>query len=69
MSQNTKGDPWYGKQGNSVLCPVPGCGHVGSFISKIHCRLEHGIEREEVGEKYGYPKSMGNRWNIVGNGG
>lgn len=57
-------DDFYGKQNNSVMCPVPGCGHIGSFISKIHCRLEHGMEREEVHEKYGIPKSVGRGWGF-----
>lgn len=53
---------FYGKQNNSVMCPVPDCGHIGSFISKIHCRMHHGMEREEVYKKYGIPKSMGRGW-------
>ena len=55
------GKKWYGQRNNPVLCPVPDCGHVGSFISKVHCRRVHGMEREEVGEKYGYPKEITRR--------
>lgn len=55
---------WYGKQGNMVMCPYPGCHHTGSFISKVHCRMHHDMEREEVGEKYGYPKQLNSRWSF-----
>lgn len=50
-----KGNPWYGMNGGSARCPFPGCGHVGSIITKIHCRLEHRMERDELGELYGFP--------------
>lgn len=62
-----KGNPFYGKQNNLVRCPVPNCGHIGSFISKIHCRKAHGMEREEVGKKYGYPKQLGKGWKFFSN--
>lgn len=57
-----KANPFYGKMNNSVRCPVPGCGHIGSLISKIHCRTVHGMEREEVGKKYGYPEQLSKGW-------
>lgn len=41
---------------NSVLqCPVPGCGHKGQIITKAHCRMSHGMSREEIKKKYGMP--------------
>ncbi len=49
---------WYAPQGLRVICPVPGCGHIGSLISKVHCRMHHNMERHEVGERYGKPKSI-----------
>lgn len=57
-----KANPFYGKRNNSVRCPVPGCGHIGNFISKVHCRKVHGMEREEVGKLYGYPEPLGRGW-------
>lgn len=38
-----------------LRCPIPGCAHTGNIITKVHCRNEHGMERDEVGEKYGMP--------------
>ena len=35
------------------ICKFPGCGYVADFITKAHCRLEHGIERAEVEKLYG----------------
>lgn len=49
---------WYGRNGNSVRCPVPGCHHIGTVITKVHCRLEHDMEREEVGKLYGPPENF-----------
>ena len=40
----------------SVICPVDGCDHAGQYISKAHCRIVHGMERDEVAKKYGYPE-------------
>jgi len=51
-------DSWYGKNGAQLKCPFPGCNHVGAIITKVHCRKEHNMEREEVGKLYGVPKSM-----------
>lgn len=68
MANNEPLHPFYGKQNNLVLCPVPDCGHIGSFISKIHCRLEHDMERDEVQEKYGLPTQLGTRWQIYSDG-
>lgn len=46
---------WFG-DGNSILrCPVPGCDHTGSIITKVHCRMAHNMERDEVKKKYGMP--------------
>lgn len=42
-------------------CPVPNCGHVGTIITKIHYRLEHGEEKETIEKKYGTPKATSPR--------
>lgn len=34
-------------------CKFPGCNYVADFISKAHCRIEHGMERSEVEKLYG----------------
>ncbi len=34
-------------------CKYPGCGYKADFISKVHCRLNHGMEREEIEAKFG----------------
>ena len=39
-------------------CPVEGCNHVGLVITKAHCRIEHGLERNEVVSKYGMPNVL-----------
>lgn len=67
MANNEPLHPFYGKQNNLVRCPVPSCGHVGSFISKIHCRLEHDMERDEVQEIYGLPTQLGKSWAFSNN--
>lgn len=51
-------EKWGSAGTEMVKCPVEGCGHVGSIVTKVHCRLEHGMEREEVKEKYGFPKRI-----------
>lgn len=51
-------NPWYAAGSALVKCPVPNCGHAATIITKIHCRMAHGIEREEVGERYGLPSRM-----------
>ena len=38
-----------------VKCPVEGCNHTGTVITKAHCRMHHSMEREEVKEKFGFP--------------
>ena len=40
-------------------CPHPECGYVTEFISKIHCRSVHGMERDEMFQKYGDPRRKG----------
>lgn len=37
-------------------CLFPGCGYRADFISKVHCRNEHGLEREAIIKKYGKDK-------------
>ncbi|MDC6267744.1 hypothetical protein [Lysinibacillus fusiformis] len=49
---------WSAKQGGYIKCPVEGCNHVGIVITNAHCRLEHGMTREEVSKKYGLPQNV-----------
>lgn len=49
---------WSAKQGGYIKCPVEGCNHVGIVITNAHCRLEHGMTRKEVQEKYGLPQNV-----------
>lgn len=49
---------WYAPSSELLKCPVPGCNHMGNIITKIHCRLEHGMTRDEVGIRYGMPKRV-----------
>ncbi|MFF2794959.1 hypothetical protein [Lysinibacillus xylanilyticus] len=49
---------WSAKHGGYIKCPVEGCNHVGIIITAAHCRLEHGITREEVRKKYGLPANV-----------
>lgn len=63
-------DDWYGKNGTHVMCPVPDCGHVGSFISIAHLRIAHDLTRVEAQSLYGPAKQMprkNNGWDIVRN--
>lgn len=53
---NHKRSANYGHFG--YLCPFPDCGHIGDFITKAHCEIEHGMEREEIYKKYGHPKEI-----------
>ncbi|PEL12684.1 hypothetical protein [Bacillus sp. AFS017336] len=42
-------------------CLYPGCGYKADFISKIHCRINHAMEREEIEKKYSNPTDNKNR--------
>lgn len=58
-------NPWYSVDGKLVVCPVPGCEHRATIITKSHCRLEHKMEREEIEETYGMPEQINNqRWIV-----
>lgn len=46
---------WSSDGGTLIRCPVEGCTHTGDIITKAHCRMVHGMEREEVKKKYGMP--------------
>lgn len=51
------GEVWSSKSSESmVVCPVPGCNHKGQIITKVHCRMAHGMEREEIEKLYGLPQ-------------
>ena len=51
-------------------CTYPGCGYIGNFISKTHCKLVHQMDREELFEKYGHPNKYKNRMKdiVIGDG-
>lgn len=49
---------WNAKHDGYIKCPVEDCNHVGIVITKAHCRLEHGLTREEVQKKYGLPQTV-----------
>lgn len=46
---------WSAHASEWALCPVPDCSHIGDSITKAHCRLIHGIEREQVEKLHGKP--------------
>lgn len=46
---------WHSVGDELVKCPVPGCGHIGIIITKVHCRMTHDMTRDEVGKQYGVP--------------
>lgn len=39
-------------------CPYPDCEHIGTEITKAHCKSKHHTERESIFEKYGKPQKM-----------
>lgn len=44
-----------------LRCPYPNCPHIGTVISKLHCRIEHNLEREQIVMRYGNPKRITHR--------
>lgn len=51
------GEVWSAPVGESFLvCPVPDCKHIAPIITKVHCRMHHNMEREEIEKKYGGPR-------------
>lgn len=68
--QATKAEQEIGEQGggevmsrgkkpmaNFYQCSFPNCTHRGAMMTKIHCRT-HGMERDELFEKYGDPQPV-----------
>lgn len=49
---------WSSTHGGYIKCPVEDCNHMGNVITAAHCRIEHGLTREEVMKKYGEPKNI-----------
>lgn len=47
---------WNDKHGGYLKCPVETCNHIGIVITKAHCRIAHGMTREEVRKRYGFTK-------------
>ena len=54
--------PGFGKQ---VKCPVDGCQHAGDGITKAHLRIAHGMTREEVVKRFGYPTIIETKGDIL----
>ena len=52
-------NPWYSSPNEFLQCPVPGCGHTGTIITKVHCRMARGLTREQVGKSFGVPSVIG----------
>lgn len=42
-------------------CTFPGCGYQADFITKAHCKMVHGITREELYSKYGKKTNLYNK--------
>lgn len=43
-----------------VKCPVPGCNHRGTIITKVHYRSCHNLERKKAEKLYGKPEKVKN---------
>ena len=56
---------WFAGTNKGLKCPVEGCNHVGEVITKAHCRIVHGMEREEVRKRYGMPIVVESKGEIV----
>lgn len=39
-------------------CPFPGCNHLCEVVTKVHCRTQHNMEREEIFNLYGKPEMI-----------
>lgn len=68
VDENKRTNSWSSVFAGAVRCPVPGCNHVGTLITKAHCRLYHHMEREEVEQLHGMPfvvynQPGGSDWN------
>jgi len=48
-------------------CPHPDCDYIAEYyITKHHCRIEHGMTKEELISKYGKPKVIpGSQYSII----
>jgi len=46
-------------------CPHPNCCHIGTFISKSHCKVAHQMNREELFNQYGKPKRVSDPYSVV----
>lgn len=51
-------EKWSSAGNEMIMCPHENCIHTGHVITKAHCRMEHGMEREEVQKLYGFPKRV-----------
>ena len=70
MGQIIKGNAmisntWFAGTNKGLCCPVPGCTHTGEVITKAHCRIVHGMERETVRKKYGMPVIVESKGEII----
>ncbi|MGE7672953.1 hypothetical protein ACQKMV_05115 [Lysinibacillus sp. NPDC094403] len=59
---------WNALGNEFVKCPVDNCGHIGTIITKTHCKLVHNMTRDEVRKRYGMPKRVTKVQESVSNG-
>lgn len=62
VASRTFYSPGLGKQ---VKCPVDGCEHVGDGITKVHLRMAHGMTRDDVIKRFGYPTIVETKGTLV----
>lgn len=55
MARILRAKGWAARPGEYIMCPVPECCHMGLVITKMHGRLAHSMEQEEITELYGMP--------------
>ncbi|ATN94309.1 hypothetical protein [Lysinibacillus phage vB_LspM-01] len=58
LKNDVNSSKWTATGNEMIKCPVPGCHHIGLMITKVHCRMAHGLERTEVEKKYGFPSRV-----------
>ena len=70
MAVNNEGirvsDSYSSDSSSYVQCAFPGCGHQGEIITKLHCRINHGMERDEITRLYGMPTIVGRKSGFLG---
>lgn len=59
---------WSSHANEYVRCPYPNCTHIGTMTTKLHCRIEHGMDRETIGKKYWMPTRIIMKTGVMSNG-